>query len=115
MWEFVAIKCRYWLHTECSYGKCKERLHETNPLYGRSAPNWEIEEELRENFDDWKKVFESKGVRANFGKTNLMVSRNEKEMLDSKINPCSGCETRVTLIRCYAQHAVSRPTKDARI
>ena len=60
-------------------------------------------------------MLESKGVRANFGKPNLMVSTNEKEMLNSKINACGGCETRVTLIRCYAQHAVNRPTKDARI
>ena len=72
-------------------------------------------DELRESFDKWKKVFESKRVRANFGKTKLMVSGKEKEMLDSGVNPCGGCEARVSLIRCYTQHTVSGPTKDARM
>ena len=34
----------------------------------------ETMEELRENFDEWREAFESKGVRVNLGKTKLMVS-----------------------------------------
>ena len=52
-------------------------------------------EELRENFDDWREAFESKGVRVNLGKTKLMVSGIEKETFDSKIDPCVVCGTRV--------------------
>ena len=49
--------------------------------------------ELRENFDEWREAFESKGVRVNLGKTKLMVSGMEEEMFDSKIDPCGVCGT----------------------
>ena len=52
-------------------------------------------EELRENFDEWRKTFESKGMRVNLGKTKLMVSEMEEEVFDSKIDPCGVCGTRV--------------------
>ena len=34
----------------------------------------ETMEEMRENFDEWKEVFESKGMRVNLGETKLRVS-----------------------------------------
>ena len=52
-------------------------------------------EELRENFHEWREAFESKGMKVNFGKTKLMVSRMEVEAFDSKIDPCGVCGTRV--------------------
>ena len=52
-------------------------------------------EELRENFDEWRKTFESKGMRVNLGKNKLMVSGMEEEAFDSKIDPCGVCGTRV--------------------
>ena len=55
----------------------------------------ETMEELRENFDEWKEAFESKGMRVNLGKTKLMVSGMEEEAFDSKIDPCGVCGTRV--------------------
>ena len=51
----------------------------------------ETMEELRENFDEWREAFESKGMRVNLGKTKLMVSGIEKEAFDSKIDPCGVC------------------------
>ena len=55
----------------------------------------ETMEELRENFDEWREAFESKGLRVNLGKTKLMVSEMEEEAFDSKIDPCGVCGTRV--------------------
>ena len=52
-------------------------------------------EELRENSDEWREAFESKGMRVNLGKTKLMVSGMEEETFDSKIDPCGVCRTRV--------------------
>ena len=52
-------------------------------------------EELRENFDEWREAFESKGMRANLGKTNFMANGMENEAFDSKIDPCGVCGTRV--------------------
>ena len=46
----------------------------------------ETMEELRENFDEWRKAFESKGMRVNFGKTTLMVSGMKEEAFDSKVD-----------------------------
>ena len=39
----------------------------------------ETMEKLRENFDEWREAFESKGMKVNLGKTKLMVSGIEKE------------------------------------
>ena len=55
----------------------------------------ETMEELRENFDEWREAFESKGMRVNLGKAKLMVSGMEEEAFDSKIDPCGVCGTRV--------------------
>ena len=52
-------------------------------------------EELRENFDEWKEAFESKGMRVNLGKTKLMVSGIDEETFHSKIDSCGVCGTRV--------------------
>ena len=51
--------------------------------------------ELMKYFDEWKKAFQSKGMRVNLGKTKSMVSGMEEETFDSKIDPCSVCGTRV--------------------
>ena len=71
----------------------------------------ETMEELRENFDEWREAFESKGIRVNLGKTKLIVSGMEEEAFDSKIDPCGVCGIRVT--RCYVPHVVSGSTQDA--
>ena len=55
----------------------------------------ETMEELKENFDEWREAFESKGMRVNLGKTKLMVSGMEEETFDSKIDPCDVCGTTV--------------------
>jgi len=52
-------------------------------------------DELRENFDQWKRAFESKGMKVNLGKTKLMVSGIDEETPDSKVDPCDVCEKRV--------------------
>ena len=52
-------------------------------------------EELRENFDECRVSFESKGMRVNLGTTKLMVSEVEEETLDSKTDPCGVCGTKV--------------------
>ena len=67
----------------------------------------ETMEELRENFDEWREAFESKGMRVNLGKTKLMVSGMEEEAFDSKID--------LSLTPCYVLHVVSGSTQDARI
>ena len=61
-------------------------------------------EELRENFDEWRETFESRGMRVNLGKTNLMSCGMEEETLDHKIDPCGMCGTRVmsNLVLCTA-------------
>ena len=43
----------------------------------------------------WREAFESKGMRANLGKTKLMVSGMEEEAFDSNIDPYGVCGTRV--------------------
>ena len=53
----------------------------------------ETMEELRENFDEWREAFESKGMRVNLGKTKLMVSGMAEKTFDSKIDPCGVCGT----------------------
>ena len=62
----------------------------------------ETMEELRENFDEWREAFESKGMRVNLGKTKLIVSGMEEKAFDSKIDPCGVCGTRVMSVLCTA-------------
>ena len=59
-------------------------------------------EDMRENFDEWCESFESKWMRVNIGKAKLMVSGMKGEMLDSSIDPCGVCGTRVmsNLVLC---------------
>ena len=52
-------------------------------------------EELKEKFQKWKKAFESKGLKANLGKTKMMVCGSEGEKTKSKIDPCGVCGKRV--------------------
>ena len=71
--------------------------------------------ELRENFDEWREAFESKGMKVNLGKTKLMVSGMQEEAFDSNIDPCGVCGTRVMSTQWYVQHVESGSTQDARI
>ena len=75
----------------------------------------ETMEKLRQKFDEWREVFESKGMRVNFGKTKLMVSGMEEKTFDSKIDPCGGCGTRVmsNLGVMYSMWKVSSPKMHA--
>ena len=55
----------------------------------------ETMEGLRDRFWRWKEAFESKGLKVNLGKTKVMVSGMERELLVSKIDPCGMCGKRV--------------------
>ena len=68
-------------------------MDEANSLCRRFGPK--TMEELRENFDEWREAFESKGMRVNLGKTKLMGSGMEEEAFDSKTDSCGVCRTRV--------------------
>ena len=59
-------------------------------------------EGLREKFWKWKGAFESKGLKVNFGKTNVVVSGAEGEVSVTKVDPCGICGTRVmaNLVLC---------------
>ena len=46
---------------------------------------------LREKFWKWKESFESKGLKANLGKTKVEVSGAEGEVSVSKVDPCGVC------------------------
>ena len=50
---------------------------------------------LREKFWKWKVAFESKGLKANLGKTKVEVSGAEGEVSVSKVDPCGVCGKRV--------------------
>ena len=52
-------------------------------------------EELKENFDEWREAFESKGMGVNLGKTKLMIIGMEEVTFNRKIDPCGECGTRV--------------------
>ena len=45
-------------------------------------------EGVREKFWKWKEAFESKGLKVNLGKTEVLVSAAEDEITVSKIDPC---------------------------
>ena len=55
----------------------------------------ETMEELKENFDEWRETFESKGMRVKLGKTKLKVSKMKEETFYSKIDPSGVCGTKV--------------------
>ena len=79
----------------------------------------ETMEELRENFNEWREVFESKGIKVNLGKTKLMVSGMEEEAFDSKIDPCGVCGTRVmsnsVLCRACGKWVHARCTENKKV
>ena len=51
---------------------------------------------LRNKFLKWKKVFESKGLKVNLGKTKVMISGSitKDDMSKSKVDPCGVCSLR---------------------
>ena len=51
--------------------------------------------ELSEYVDDWRKVFESKGMRVSLGKTKLMAIGMEGKTFDGKVDPFGVCGTKV--------------------
>ena len=59
----------------------------------------------RNEFLKWKEAFESKGLRVNLGKTNVMVSGSittKDGMSESKVDPCRVCSLRANtnLVLC---------------
>jgi len=46
---------------------------------------------LRENFDQYKRAFESKGMKVNLEKMKLMVSGIDEETPNGKVDPCGVC------------------------
>ena len=55
----------------------------------------ETMEGLREKFCKWKEAFEGKGLKANLGKTKVMVSGEGRDAAVSKVDPCGMCGKRV--------------------
>ena len=49
-------------------------------------------ENLWEKFWKWKEAFQIKGMKINLGKTKMMVSGCEGEVLNSSIDSCGVCE-----------------------
>ena len=56
-------------------------------------------EDLRERFQRWRGALESKGMKVNIRKTEMMVSGAEGEIVRSKVDPCGMCGKRVSLMR----------------
>ena len=54
---------------------------------------------LKEKFLKWKKAFESKGLKINPKKTQVMVSGSKGKVLKSKVDPCAKCGKRVMAIQ----------------
>ena len=52
-------------------------------------------EKTEEKFLKWKKAFESKELKMNLKKTNVMVSGSKGEVFKSKVDPCAKCGKRV--------------------
>ena len=48
-------------------------------------------EDLRKRFQRWRSALEDKGLKVNVGKTEMMVSGTEGEIVLSKIDPCGIC------------------------
>ena len=52
-------------------------------------------DDLRERLQRWRSASEHKGLKVNVGKTKMMVSGTQEEIVLSKIDPCGICEKRV--------------------
>ena len=52
-------------------------------------------EGLREKFWKWKEAFESRGLKVNLCKRNVVVSGAEGEVTGSKVDPCGICGKRI--------------------
>ena len=52
-------------------------------------------DDLRERFQRWRSALEDKGLKVNVGKTKMMVSGTEREIVFSKMDPCEICGKRV--------------------
>ena len=49
---------------------------------------------LREKFWKWKEAFDCKDFKVDFGKTKMVVSGTEGEMVESRVDRCGVCEKR---------------------
>ena len=52
-------------------------------------------EDLRKRFQRWRSVLEGKGLKVIVGKTKMLVSKTEREIVLSKIDPCGICGKKV--------------------
>ena len=52
-------------------------------------------ENVKEKFLKYKEAFESKVLKVNLMKTEVMVSSSKGEVLKSKVDPCAKCNKRV--------------------
>ena len=52
-------------------------------------------DDLRERFQKWRSALEGKGLKVHVGKTKMMVSGTEGEIVLSEIDPCGICGKRV--------------------
>ena len=52
-------------------------------------------DDLRERFQRWRSALEGKGSKVNVGKTKIMVSGTQGEIVLSKMDPCGICGKRV--------------------
>ena len=62
----------------------------------------EMMEVLRKKFRKWKEAFESKGLKVNLRKTNVVVSGAEGEVSVTKVDPCgiSGRQVMANSVLC---------------
>ena len=52
-------------------------------------------EDLKEKFWNWRDAPESKGLKINTRKTEVIVSGSKGELFKSKLDPCGVCERRI--------------------
>ena len=71
-------------------------------------------EDLRERFERWRSALEDKGLKVNVGKTKMIVSETEGEIVLSKIDPCGICGKRLDLTLCVAHSVQNGYMGDAR-
>jgi len=89
------------------YRECKKKMEE-KILYAEDLVLMgESMDELRENFNQWKRTFVSKGMKVNLGKTKLMVSEIDEKTPDSKVDPCAVCGKRVMANSVLCQYVVN--------
>jgi len=99
----ILLRCFVCNGGERSYKECKKRLDERNSICRHYySLDGQKHVGVEEKFDQWKRAFEFKAMKVNLGMTKLIVGGIEKEITNSKVDPCGVCRKRVmaNLILC---------------